>query len=58
MVQKPFQNEVRALQKSMPKTVLSLTSIVSRSRLDFGGSSASKSAALLAAPGVLSPTAF
>ena len=40
--QKPFQNEVRELEKSMPKTCFLLTSIVSRSSLDFGGSLASK----------------
>ena len=34
------------------------TSLFSGSGLDFGGSWASKSAALLAAPGVLDPTAF
>ena len=56
--QKPFQNEVRTLPKSMPKTCCFLTSFFSGFGLDFGGSWASKSAALLAAPGVLNPTAF
>ena len=40
--QEPFQNEVRELEKSMPKTWFLLTSIVSHSSLDFGGSLASK----------------
>ena len=56
--QKPFQNEVRTMKKSMSKTCWFLTSIFGGSGLDFGGSWASKSAALLAAPGVLDPTAF
>ena len=56
--QKPFQNEVRTLPKSMPKTCCFSTSIFSGFGLNFGGSWASKSAALLAAPGVLEPTAF
>ena len=42
----------------MPKTCCFLTSIFSGFGLDFGGSWTSKSAALLAAPGVLEPTAF
>ena len=56
--QKRFQNEVRTLPKSMPKTWCFLTSIFSGFGLDFGRSWACKSAALLAAPGVLNPTAF
>ena len=40
----------------MPKTCGFSTSVFSSSGLDFEGSSASKSAALLAAPGVLDPT--
>ena len=40
--QKPFQNEVRTLQKSMPKTCCFLTSVFSGFGLDFGGSWASK----------------
>ena len=39
--QKPFQNEVRTLKKSMPKTCCFLTSIFSRLGLDFGASWAS-----------------
>ena len=58
IIPKPFQNEVRTLQKSMPKTCCFLTSIFSGFGLDFGGSWASKSAALLAAPGVFNPTAW
>ena len=42
----------------MLKTCCYSTSIFSSSDLDFGASWASKSAALLAAPGVLEPTAF
>ena len=56
--QKPSQNEARTLPKSMPKTCCFLTSIFSGLGLDFGASWASKSAALLAAPGVLDPIAF
>ena len=40
--QKPFQNEVRDLQKSMLKTPCFSTSIFSRHGLDFGASLASK----------------
>ena len=40
--QKPFQNEVRTLPKSMPKTCCFLTSIFSGFGSDFGGSWASK----------------
>ena len=40
--QKPFQNEVRDLQKSMLKTPCFSTSIFSRLGLDFGASLASK----------------
>ena len=40
--QKPFQNEVRALEKSMQKTYLFLTSIFWRFGLDFDASWASK----------------
>ena len=36
--QKPFQNEVRTLPKSMPKTCCFLTSFFSGFGLDFGGS--------------------
>ena len=42
IVQKPIENWVPAPKKSMPKTCFLLTSIVSRSSLDFEGSSASK----------------
>ena len=35
---KPFQNDVRTLQKSMPKTCCFLTSIFSGFGLDFGAS--------------------
>ncbi len=42
----------------MPKTCCFSTSIFSGFGVDFGRSWASKSAALLAAPGVLDPTAF
>ena len=56
--QKPFQNEVRTLPKSMPKMGCFLTSIFSGFGLDFGGPWDAKSAALLAAPGVLNPTEF
>ena len=42
----------------MLKTCCFATSVFSSSGLDFGASWASKSAALLAAPGVLNPTAF
>ena len=56
--QKPFQNEVRTLPKSMPTKLYFSTSIFWGFGLDFGASWASKSAALLAAPGVLNPTAF
>ena len=45
--QKPFQNEVRTLPKSMPKRCCLSTSIFSGFGLDLGGSWASKSAALL-----------
>ena len=44
--------------KLMPKTFRFSTSIFSGFGLDFGASWASKSAALLAAPGMLNPTAF
>ena len=57
-IQKPLKNHARATQKSISKTCCFLTSIFSRFGLDFGASWASKSAALLAAPGVLKPTAF
>ena len=40
--QKPFQNEVRTLLKSMPKTCCFLTSFFSGSGLDFGKFWASK----------------
>ena len=40
--QKPFQNEVRTMKKSMPKTCCFLTSIFWGSGLDFGASWASK----------------
>ena len=40
--QKPFQNEVRTLPKSMPKTCCFLTSIFTGFGHDFGGSWASK----------------
>ena len=40
--QKPFQNQVRALPKSMPKTCCFLTSIFSGVGLDFGRSWGSK----------------
>ena len=39
--QKPFQNEVRTMKKSMPKTCCFLTSIFWGSGLDFGASWAS-----------------
>ena len=39
--QKPFQNEVRTMKKSMSKTCCFLTSIFGGSGLDFGGSWAS-----------------
>ena len=40
--QKPFQNEVRTLPKSMPKMYCFLALIFSGIGLDFGGSWASK----------------
>ena len=42
IIQKPFQNEVRTLQKSMPKTCWFSTSIFWGFGLDLGGSRASK----------------
>ena len=57
-IQKSFQNEAWASKKTMPKTCYFWTSTFWRSCIDFGGSWGSKSAALLAAPGVLNPTAF
>ena len=42
IIQKPFQNEVRTLQKSMPKTCRFSTSIFQGFGLDFRGSWASK----------------
>ena len=53
-----LQNRVQNLEKSMSKMCCFLTSTFWGIGLDFGASWASKSAALLAAPGVLDPTAF
>ena len=56
--QKSFQNDGQTTNKSTSKTRALSSLIFSRLGLNFGPSWASKSAALLAAPGVLEPTAF
>ena len=55
---KPFQNDLRTLPKLMLKTCCFPTSVFQGFGFDFGASWVSKSTALLAAPGVLNPTAF
>ena len=55
---KPVQNDGQTLPKLTPKTYCLSTIIFSGFGVHFGSSWASKSAALLAAPGVLDPTAF
>ena len=60
--QKPFQNEAQTMNKLMPKTNCFLSSLFFKFWPRFlnllGPQDGAKSAALLAAPGVLKPTAF